>query len=51
LTGGDICLGVAEMRLDLLVGFLLALFERTLQVRCPLLQGVYLVGNGHRISP
>src|SRR5271169_3948223 len=51
LTGSDICLGVVETRFDLLVRFLPTLVEGTLQVFCPLLQGVYLVGNCHFISP
>jgi hypothetical protein len=51
LSGSDICLGVAETGLDLLIGFLSAFVEGTLQIRCSLLQGVYLVGNGYRIPP
>jgi len=51
LTDSDIRLSVAEMRLDLLVGFLPAFVERILQIRCSLLQGIYLVGNGHCIPP
>ena len=47
----DIRLGVAQPRLDLIVSFLPAFFERILQVCCFLLQGIYLVGNGHGISP
>jgi hypothetical protein len=45
LTGNDICLGLGEARLDLLVIFVLSLFEGTLQIRCALLQGVYPVRN------
>jgi DNA-binding MarR family transcriptional regulator len=49
-AGGDIGPGLAETRLDLLVGFLPRLVEGALQVRGALLQGVDLVGNGHRTS-
>jgi len=50
LAGGDVRPGLAEPRLDLLVGFLPRLVEGTLQVRGAFLQGVDLVGNGHRTS-
>jgi hypothetical protein len=43
LTGGDVCLGLVDAGLDLLAGFLPGLVEGTLQLRRPLLQGVYLV--------
>ena len=37
LAGSDICLGLGEARLDLLVIFVLSLFEGSLQVRYALL--------------
>src|ERR1700742_249678 len=51
LTGGDVCLGLVDAGLDLLAGFLPGLVEGTLQLCRPLLQGVYLVGNVHWITP
>jgi len=49
LTGRDICPGLIYARLDLLIRFVPGLVGGTLQIRCSLLQGVYLPGNAHEL--
>ena len=51
LPGGDTCPGLVEARFDLLVCFVPGLLEGALHIRCPLLQGVYLVSYVHCIPP